>query len=65
MLTFLSPPLLCLLTFPLENIYSEPKFPLGTVQPGIVPPPNPLESQTKSHSEHRANFGGFPNVLKT
>ena len=62
MLTFLSPPPPLLAD--LENIYSEPKFPLGTVRPGIVPP-HPLESQTKYHSDQCANFGGFPNVLKT
>ena len=46
LLTFLNPsPLLCLLTFCSINIYLEPKFPLGMVQPGtVLSLPPPLES---------------------
>ena len=58
----LPPPLLA--NFSLSKYLFGAKIPFrySLARPGIVPP---LKSQTKYHSERCANFGGFPNALKT
>ena len=60
----LPPPLLANFSLSKYLFGAKISFRYGSARQGIVLP-IPLKSQTKYHSERCANFGGFPNALKT